>query len=79
MTEIDSEILKLKKRMAELQDKKKKLLVKEKADFATLIFDKIQADENFYKDLVKILEQYKAQDVIEILQKQKQQSKGISK
>ena len=68
----DEEIQKYKEKIALLQQKKKELATKQNAKISALLFDVIQKNENFYSDFIKLLEKYKADEILEILQANKQ-------
>ena len=63
----DEEIQKYREKIALLQQKKKELATKQYAKITALLFDTIQKDENFYSDFIKLLEKYKADEILEIL------------
>lgn len=68
----DEEIQKYREKIALLQQKKKELATKQYAKITALLFDTIQKDENFYSDFIKLLEKYKADEILEALQINKQ-------
>jgi len=69
MTEYDAKIKEYRKKISELQQKKKEILVKKNLKFAELLYNLIQSDENFYSDFLKLLEKYKAEEILETLEK----------
>lgn len=71
MTEYDAKIKEYRKKISELQQKKKEILVKKNLKFAELLYNLIQSDENFYSDFLKLLEKYKAKEILEALEKPK--------
>ncbi|WP_346745297.1 hypothetical protein [uncultured Campylobacter sp.] len=68
MTEYDAKIKEYRKKISELQQKKKEILVKKNSKFAELLYNLMQ-DENFYSDFLKLLEKYKAKEILETLEK----------
>lgn len=69
MTEYDAKIKEYRKKISELQQKKKEILVKKNLKFAKLLYNSIQSDENFYSDFLKLLEKYKAEEILKTLEK----------
>ena len=69
MTEYDAKIKEYRKKISELQQKKKEILLKKNSKLAELLYNLIQSDENFYSDFSKLLEKYKAKEILAILEK----------
>ena len=69
MTEYDAKIKEYRKKISELQQKKKEILIKKNSKLAELLYNLMQSDENFYSDFLKLLEKYKAKEILETLEK----------
>ena len=69
MTEYDAKIKEYRKKISELQQKKKEILIKKNSKLAELLYNLMQSDENFYSDLLKLLEKYKAEEILATLGK----------